>query len=379
MTVAAAVKFLEATSTDASARAKLVEIIGVGDGDVSDAAALDQDEAQALLGERAVLVAQLAGQLGYDFSVAELASVVEAFQRHRAGEISETELTRILGPSASNLAAIGKDIGMVFLGVRYNKRLTQDKAPQVIQFIQKTAQDEKLRDGLKAILQTGDGDISSFAELDGDEAQALLGARGALVAEFAARHGFAFTMADLFAVMDAFRRLKDGELTEDAFAKYSLSGGNATAVLPFIQDVAEYTYKGVSYRTPIPSAAQASTVQVVRFMEKSRDDAALAAELQSLIGGDGNISAPGELDAAEASLIGARSSRIVELAAKHGFHFTVADLSAVVGAFQLVEAGGLPLDACMRILGMKQSEDRAVADLAAVASTAGRIYRGVRY
>jgi hypothetical protein len=378
MAVSAAVRFLEATALDQSVRARLVEVIGVGDGDVSGGGALDADEAAALVGERAVMVAQLGAGLGYDFSVAELATVVDAFQRNAAGELSDEALASTVGASAAAVAAIGKDVGMVFLGARYNKRLTPDKAPEVLMFFRQTAEDDRLREGLKDILQTGDGDISDFASLDAGEAQALLGARGALVAEFAGRHGLTCTMADLFAVLDAFRRLKDGEMSVDAFDKYAVAGGAASA-LPFIQDVAEYTYKGVSYRTPVPSSAAPSTLQVVRFMEKSRDDTGLAAELQALIGGDGNISAPGELDAGEASLIGARSSRIVELGAQHGFRFTVADLAAVVGAFQLVEAGELSQDACMRILGMRERDQASVADLAGMASTAGRIYRGVRY
>ena len=382
MTVEAAVRFLAATSTDESMRATLAEMIGVGDGDVSGAQALDADEAEALLGERGVAVANFADQLGYHFTVAELAAVVDGFQRHRDGELSEAELAGVLGVPAlaPQMAAVGKSVGMVYFGIRYTRPSSEftDRAPQVIQFVQKTAEDERLRDELKNILQTGDGDISNFAELDAGEAQALLSERGVLVAELAARHGFSFTMADLFAVMDAFHRVKSGGMSEDAFAKYVRLNGSAANFLPLIQDVAEYTYKGVSYQTAIPSSAQANTLAVVRFMESSKGDSALGAQLQALIGGDGDISAPGELDAKEAqALIGERSSRIVELGAEHGFNFTVADLSAVVGAFQLVESGKLPLESCMRILGMQEGD--AVTGVAAITSTAGRIYRGVRY
>ncbi|MFU8815367.1 MAG: hypothetical protein ACNA7W_08470, partial [Pseudomonadales bacterium] len=235
-----------------------------------------------------------------------------------------------------------------------------------------------LREQLQEILQVGDGDISSFDQLDDDEIQALMSERGVLMAEFAASHGFSFTMADLLAVMDAFRRVRSGELTEDAFARYVRLSGSAADFFPVIEDVAQYTYKGVSYQTARPTNARANTLQVIGFMEKSRGDAALGAQLQALIGGDGNISSPGELDANEAqALIGDRSSRIVELGKEHGFLFTVADLSAVVGAFQLVESGELPLESCMRILGMQERE--LAASFAAVTNTAGRIYRGVRY
>jgi len=381
MTVEAAVRFLAATSTDESMRATLAEMIGVGDGDVSGAQALDPDEAEALLGERGVGVANFADQLGYHFTVAELSVVVDAFSRHRDGELSDDELAGVLGVPAlaSQMAAVGKSVGMVYFGIRYSRPASgSDSAPQVILFVQKTAEDARLRDELKTILQTGDGDISDFAQLDAGEAQALLSERGVLVAELAARHGFSFTMADLFAVMDAFHRVKSGGMSEEAFAKYVRLNGSAANFLPLIQDVAEYTYKGVSYQTAIPSSAQANTLAVVRFMESSKGDSALGAQLQALIGGDGDISSPGELDAKEAqALIGERSSRIVELGAEHGFHFTVADLSAVVGAFQLVESGKLPLESCMRILGMQEGD--AITGVAAITSTAGRIYRGVRY
>lgn len=381
MTIEAAVRFLEATSADESARAGLAALIGVGDGDVSDAQALDQDEAQALLGERGVLVTNFADRLGYRFTVAELAAVVDAFQRHQTGELTDHDLANSLGLQGASpqLAAAGKTVGMVYFGIRYDRTLSTaaERAPQVIRFVQKTAEDATLREELRAVLQTGDGDISTFAELDTSEAQALMSERGVLVAELAARHGFAFTMADLLAVLDAFDRVKSGTMTEEAFARYAQINGDAATFLPFIQNIAEYTYKGVAYQSAVRSSAQANVLQVVRFMEKTRDDASLGASLQALIGGDGNISTPGELDAVEAaSLIGDRSSQIVELGALHGFQFTVADLSAVVGAFRLVESGELPLDSCMRILGMQPTVGETVA---AVTHTAGRIYRGIRY
>jgi hypothetical protein len=59
-----------------------------------------------------------------------------------------------------------------------------------------------------------------------------------------------------------------------------------------------------------------------------------------------------------------------------GFRFTVADLSAAVGAFRLVESGELPLESFIRILGLQRTPGEA--DLAAVTQTAGRISRGVR-
>ncbi|MFU8814863.1 MAG: hypothetical protein ACNA7W_05940, partial [Pseudomonadales bacterium] len=142
MSVAAAVRFLEATSASESTRAGLAEVIGVGDGDVGSVETLDQDEAQALLGERGVMVANFADQLGYHFTVAELATVVDAFQRHQAGELSDADLSGLLGVSVPppQMAALGKSVGMVYFGIRYDRAQSRasDRLPQVIQFVQKT-------------------------------------------------------------------------------------------------------------------------------------------------------------------------------------------------------------------------------------------------
>lgn len=97
MTVEAVVQFLEATSQDKSLRQGLAGIMGVGDGDVSSVEELDQEEAQALMGHRSVLVATFAEQHGYAFSVAELNAVVGVYQRYKAGELSKTAFSLALG------------------------------------------------------------------------------------------------------------------------------------------------------------------------------------------------------------------------------------------------------------------------------------------
>ena len=90
MTVEAVVRFLEATSKDTSLREGLAGIMGVGDGNVSNAQEMDQAETQALLGHRSVLVTTFAEQNGYDFTVAELNAVIGVYQRYKAGELSQT-------------------------------------------------------------------------------------------------------------------------------------------------------------------------------------------------------------------------------------------------------------------------------------------------
>lgn len=379
MSVDAVLRFLETSSKDEALQAALALIIGAGDGNVGSAEALDHEEAEALLGERGVLVANFAGRRGYEFTVAELRAVVSLFQRYQTGELTSAEFASALG-AEPEMKAIGQSIGMVFMGIRYDRAVedTAEKMPQVVKFVQATAKDAGLREALRVILQVGDGNISNFAELDADEAQALTGERAALVVNFAAEQGFVFTVADLFAVIDAFRRVSAGEMSEATFAKFvRMSGSEA---LPFIGEVTEFTYKGLSYESIKSCSRNNNALQVVRFMEKSKDDAKLRAQLQAIIGGDGDISSPRELDAVEAqSLLGERSSQIVQLGAELGFRFTPMDLSAVVGAFQMVESGTLQVEECMRILGLPQSAEADAPAVGAIAQTAGRIYRGIRY
>ena len=54
MTISAVVKFLEATGSDDNLKTELVQTIRVGDGDVSNATELDENETAALLGQAGV-------------------------------------------------------------------------------------------------------------------------------------------------------------------------------------------------------------------------------------------------------------------------------------------------------------------------------------
>jgi hypothetical protein len=204
----------------------------------------------------------------------------------------------------------------------------------------------------------------------------LQGSRGALVAEFAARHGFVFTLSDLIAVTDAFQRVQSGQLSTEEFEKFLKLSVSSKDFFPFIENVVAMTYKGFSYANPVTSNAQDNTLAVVRFMQRSEGDVALQKQLASVLGGDGNISNPDELDAEEARALGSdRIKQIVALGAEHGFRFTESDLSAVVGAFQMVKDGELSMDSCSRILGLGKPQQ----GLSGVETTARRIYRGVRY
>jgi hypothetical protein len=381
MAIEAVLEFLEATAKDNALRSGLAGILGVGDGNVSSAGALDQEEAGALLGQRSLLVTTFAEQNGYAFTVAELKAVIGVFQRYQAGDLSEAEFSSALGLGGSQVAAkqldaLGKTVGMVFLGVTYKVNKDQRSAHQVLDFMKKTAEDAGFRQQLKEILNVGDGDISDFSALDAEEVQALQGSRGALVAEFAARNGFLFTLSDLLAVTDAFQRVSAGELTSEEFDKFLNLNVKSKDFFPFIENVVSLTYKGFNYSSAVASKSRDNTLAVVRFMERSETDETLRKQLAAVLGGDGNISNPAQLDAQEAEALGSeRSKKVVQLGAEYGFRFNEADLSAVVGAFQLVNDGKLSLESCTRILGLGKGD----GGLATVEKTAGRIYRGVRY
>ncbi|NJR65775.1 MAG: hypothetical protein HC772_11315 [Leptolyngbyaceae cyanobacterium CRU_2_3] len=88
----------------------------------------------------------------------------------------------------------------------------------VLKFMQKTAEDETLRHQLESLLGVGDGNISSEAELDSAETEALKGDRAPIVADFASQNGFMFSVDDLVTVVDAFQKHQSGELSDDDFA-----------------------------------------------------------------------------------------------------------------------------------------------------------------
>jgi hypothetical protein len=242
--------------------------------------------------------------------------------------------------------------------------------------MKRSSEDAKLKAELKEILAVGDGDIGDFSEVDAEEAIALRSGRGVLVAEFAAKHGYIFTLSDLLAVTDAFERVQAGELSEAEFERFLSVNVNSAEFFPFISNVVSMTYKGIKYASPVVSRVKSNTLPVVRFMERSGSDPALQEQLMSIIGGDGDISSPTELDADEASALGSeRSSQIVSLGAENGYRFTVEDLNAVLSAFQLVNEEKLPMTSCTRILGM----GKGGTDDPSIKNTVGMIYRGVRH
>ena len=382
MSYKAVMEFLEATSEDESLQGALSALMGVGDGDISSAKELDGEEAQALMGERGIRVTAFAEEKGFVFTLGELNAVVSVFQRYSSGELSEEDFSKAMGwdsqsPSqSSKLKSVGKTVGLVYRGVKYEAGQEKSSAMQVLEFMKKTSEDAALREELKEILSVGDGDIGDFSELDAAEASALRSGRGVLVAEFAAKKGFMFTLSDLLAVTDAFGRVQAGELSADEFEKFLSVNVNTADFFPFISNVVSMTYKGFKYQSPVVSKVKDNTLPVVRFLESSGKDPVLRDKLAAIIGGDGDISSPSELDSEEAAALSSeRSNQIASLGAEYGYMFTVSDLNAVISAFQLVNEDKLPMESCARILGMGKAD----GDGASVKKTAGMIYRGVRY
>lgn len=382
MSYKAVIEFLESTSKDEALQKDLSGLLGIGDGDISSAEELDGEEAEALMGERGIKVTALAEEKGFIFTLGELNAIVNLFQRYRTGKLSQEDFAKAMGwdsqaeALSTKLKSVGETVDRVYLGVKYTVEKDESSAHQVLDFMKKSSEDAVLREQLKEILDVGDGDIGDFSEVDAEEANALRSGRGVLVAEFAAKHGFMFTLSDLLAVTDAFERVQAGELSTEEFEKFLSVSVDGSDYFPSISNVVSMTYKGFKYASPVVSKVKDNTLPVVRFMERSSSDAALREQLMAIIGGDGDISSPGELDTEEASsLVSDRSNSIVSLGAEHGYRFTVSDLNAVISAFQLVNEEKLPMESCARILGMGKSD---TGD-GGVKKTAGLIYRGVRY
>ena len=97
MATATVVKFMQKTAEDKLLREQLEELLGVGDGNISNEAELDSNESAALRGESAPIVAEIAAQHGYEFSTDDLCTVVEALQKHQAGTLSDEGFTQLVG------------------------------------------------------------------------------------------------------------------------------------------------------------------------------------------------------------------------------------------------------------------------------------------
>jgi hypothetical protein len=108
MATASVLEFMQKTAEDEALRRQLEELLGVGDGNISSETELDAEESAALTGERAPMVAEFAAKSGFYFSVAELISVVDAFQKHQNGAISDADFANLIGISPSDAETINE-------------------------------------------------------------------------------------------------------------------------------------------------------------------------------------------------------------------------------------------------------------------------------
>jgi hypothetical protein len=106
MATALVLQFMQKTAEDEALRHQLEGLLGVGDGNISSEADLDPAETAALKGEPPPVVAEFAAQQGYQFSVNDLISVVDAFEKHQTGELSDADFAKLVGLSVSDTALL---------------------------------------------------------------------------------------------------------------------------------------------------------------------------------------------------------------------------------------------------------------------------------
>jgi hypothetical protein len=124
MATATVLQFMQKTAEDAALRQQLESLLGVGDGNISSEAELDPAELAALKSDRAPVVAEFAAMNGYDFSTDELIAVVDAFQKHQAGEMSDADFAAIIGTSGvasatSPLKRLANYLSKTYLGIEF--------------------------------------------------------------------------------------------------------------------------------------------------------------------------------------------------------------------------------------------------------------------
>lgn len=243
----------------------------------------------------------------------------------------------------------------------------------VVAFLQATSVNEALRNDLASVLEVGDGDISDSANLDADETAALLGTRGVLVAVLGEQHGYAFSLAQLNTVIGVLQRYNAGQLSAEDY-KSALGLSSTGDELPAASEGAKLLYRGIKYA---PAQADSSEPPVLEFFKQAANDDALKNELANILAtGDGDVSKPDEMDAEELhALRSERGALVADLAAKHGFKFTISDLLAVTDAFQRVQAGEMSEDTFARYLKSNKSSNV----LPLVGNVVDMTYKGFSY
>ncbi len=105
MATSTVLEFMRQTAENEALRQRLEALLGVGDGNISSESELDAEESEALSGDRAPIVAEFAAQQGFQFSAEDLITVVDAFQKHQAGALSDAEFAAMTGAPVSQITA----------------------------------------------------------------------------------------------------------------------------------------------------------------------------------------------------------------------------------------------------------------------------------
>ncbi|ELR99492.1 hypothetical protein [Gloeocapsa sp. PCC 73106] len=362
MTIQQVLLFMGQTAQNLDLQQEIKQLLGTGDGNISDGAELDSQEIAVLKGEKAQDIAKLAQTKGLNFVPEELIKVIEAFEKNK----QETALFDSLGlvDITSSSTPQPEIIELTYRSQVYQKVIPEIPATaaqinpkkEVVQFMYKSSEDAHWQEQIRTILGIGDGNISSAAELDEAEAKALQGPAGAKVAEFAHKHRFYFSQADLIEVVEMFQACRQGRLSQAQLLR-NLGVSTGALTLLSTQKVVKLMFKGGVYEK-IVGPTVASTVNpkitVIKFLEQSGESEARQQELEKILGvGDGNISSSEELDQQEVEAIkGDRGAQLTALANRYGFNFTQQDLIDVVQAFERYRNGEITQVDLDSILGL---------------------------
>lgn len=342
MSIKEVLLFMGQTKDDLSLQQEVKQLLGTGDGNICDGAALDFQEIAELKGEKAQAITQLAQTKGRYFLPQELIEVINYFEDNKLGKIDKAELFQSLGMiDIIDNPEQQEEIELVYRGQVYRKAIDERPATaaqinpkkEVVQFMHKSSEEGNWQKKIREILGIGDGNISSAAELDEAEAEALKGDRGAKVVEFAHKHRFYFSQPDLIDVVQMFQNHRQGKISETELFKNLGVSSDALALFS-TQKVVKLMFKGSAYEKLIGEPSNPK-IAVIQFMHKTGESESLQQELEQILGvGDGNISSASELDQAEAeALKGDRGVKVVEFARRQGLNFAQQDLVDVVQVF----------------------------------------------
>ncbi|MEM9164584.1 MAG: hypothetical protein AAGC54_16155 [Cyanobacteria bacterium P01_F01_bin.4] len=96
MSTKTVLQFMQKTADNRALQQQLEQLLGCGDGDISSSVNLDPEESLAL-SQRAPKVIELAQSMGYHFSNDDLLAIIDAFNRHQNGHLSDEEFAHVLG------------------------------------------------------------------------------------------------------------------------------------------------------------------------------------------------------------------------------------------------------------------------------------------